>query len=459
MSTYFEVLDFDRLRREYPTGEDFEATYARMSRDELRHLQEERLRRVLHRAWQIRFYRDRWSAAGAEPGDVTGLDDLHLIPTYEKPDLMASVERNPPFGEVTGLDTYPPDARPPVVVQTTSGTTGTPQPLVFGPWGREVANLLLGRLYRWLGVGRGDVIHSVYGHGLINGGHYLREAITHFTEAVFLSAGTGVETRSVQQVAIMHRFGATVLAGFADYLRRLAEVARSEGLEPGVDIPLRMIIGHLPAGSRDPLEEAWGGVPAYDWYGVADTGTVAGEGPDRDGLYVWEDAHHLEILTADGQEADPGEAGDMVVTCLYKDDVFPVVRFNTHDVSAWLSGENSTAMVFRRIAGFLGRSDSMVKIRGINVYPHAIAGIIGDIRGLTGEYFCRAETRADGREELVVVVEHTDPSSDAAPLAELLRRRLGIGVEVALVAPGETAATTGVDTRQKPRRLVDERRP
>jgi len=460
--TYFDAFDVERLRREYPVGDAFLARFRTMSADELHALKDLRARRVLERAWAVPFYRRHWGAAGAEPGDVDGLDGLARLPTYDKSDLMAAVEEHPPFGD--GIVPLGEErTRPPMVVHTTSGTTGRPQPVVFGPWGREVANLVLGRMLRWQGVGAGDVVHSVYGHGLINGGHYVREAVVHFTEATFLSAGTGVETPSARQVATMRDFGATVLLGFADYLRRLAAVAADEGLTPGADLPIRMISGHLPAGTRDDLEAAWGGVPAFDWYGIADTGCIAGEGPSRDGLIVWEDAHHVEIVDgATGRALPDGEEGDIVVTCLYKDDLAPVVRFNSHDVSAVVPGPDPDGLVFRRIAGFLGRSDNMVKIRGINVYPHALARLLEGDAHLTGEYVCRLRADGDGREELVIVIEH-EAGPAAGPeertrLERRLREGVGISVTVEVVAPGATAEVTGVEARQKPVRLVDERR-
>src|SRR5690606_10416724 len=138
--------------------------------------------------------------------------------------------------------------------------------------------------------------------------------VTHFTNSLFLSAGTGIETRSVNQVRLMADFNATVIVGFIDYIRKLAEVAKEEGLLDQINI--RMICGHLGTEDRASVEAAWGGARAYDWYGVGDTGTIAGEGPERDGLYVWEDAQYLEILDIDsGAPVAPGETGDMVVTC------------------------------------------------------------------------------------------------------------------------------------------------
>jgi phenylacetate-CoA ligase len=311
-------------------------------------------------------------------------------------------------------------------------------------------------MYRWQGLQPSDVIQSVYGHGMINGGHYIREAVTHFTNSLFLSAGTGIETRSVNQVQLMADFGVTVLVGFIDYIRKLAETARDEGLLDRINI--KMICGHLGTEDRSGVEQAWGGAKAFDWYGVGDTGSIAGEGPERNGLYVWEDAQYLELLDVDtGQAVEPGETGDMVVTCLFKDDVAPCIRFNTHDVTHELTGANDTGMVFRRIAGFKGRSDNMVKLRGINIFPHAIGALIENRADLTGEYVCRVSRHASGRDEMLVVLESRG-GTDEGQLCGILRQGLGVEIAVALVEPGATAADTQIDVRQKPIRLIDERK-
>ena len=454
---YFAAADVPGLLRDYPIGDAFTARYTDMSRDELRAIQERQFARLMAKGWQVAFYRRLWGARGIEPGDIRSLDDLPKLPSYDKSDLMASIAAHPPFGDCTGWDADP-AVRAPTVLHTTSGTTGKPQVLLFGPKGREVGNLLVARMARWQGLVPGDVVHSVYGHGMINGGHYIREAYTHFTNAVFLSAGTGIETRSATQVQLMADFGATVAVGFIDYLRKLAEVAVAEGLTPGEHIRLRMIIGHLGTEDRRSVEDAWGGAKAFDWYGVGDTGCIAGEGPERDGLYVWEDAQFLEICdVASGQAVADGEKGDMVVTCLYKDDIAPCIRFNTHDVSAYRTDVNATGMVFRRIAGFLGRSDNMVKLKGINVFPHAIGALIENRAELTGEYVCHVRRDARGVDAMTVTIEHRAPGSDPAGLAALLRQGLGVEVAVVLTAPGGTAASTQIDVRQKPLRLIDER--
>jgi phenylacetate-CoA ligase len=442
--TYFEAFDAKAMLADYPL--DLVATYGRMSRDELRSLQEMRFTTLMKRGWAIPFYQKLWRATGIEPGDIRSLDDIAKLPVYDKTDLMASVADNPPYGDFSGRGADP------VIFHTTSGTTGRPQPLLFGPKGREVTNLLVGRMYRWMGLNPDDVVQSVYGHGMINGGHYIREAVTHFTNSLFLSAGTGIETRSAAQVNLMADFGVTVMVGFVDYIRKLAEVAETEKLFDR--ITLRMIIGHLGTEDRAATEAAWHGAKAYDWYGVGDTGSIAGEGPDRDGLYVWEDAQFLELLDVDtGAVVAQGETGDMVVTCLFKDDIAPCIRFNTHDITHELNGRG--ALAFKRIAGFKGRSDNMVKLRGINLFPHAIAALIENRADLTGEYVCHL-TRDAGRDTMVVTVESRG-GTDTAQLAGLLRQGLGVDVGVVLCPPGGTAAATQIDSRQKPIRLIDER--
>ncbi len=445
--SYLECVDIQQLLRDYPVGDDFTRRYRSISRDELRACQETQFQRLVARGWQIPFYQRLWRARGIEPGDIRSLDDITRLPVYDKSDLMASVNAHPPYGDFDGRGSDP------VIFHTTSGTTGRPQPLMFGPKGREVTNLLVGRMYRWMGLRPEDVVQSVYGHGMINGGHYIREAVTHFTNSLFLSAGTGIETRSASQVAMMADFGVTVMVGFVDYIRKLAEVAEKEALFDR--IKLRMIIGHLGTEDRAATEAAWHGAKAYDWYGVGDTGSIAGEGPDRSGLYVWEDAQYLELLDVEsGQPVGFGETGDMVVTCLFKDDIAPCIRFNTHDITHELGGQGEIA--FRRIAGFKGRSDNMVKLRGINIFPHAIAALIENRADLTGEYVCTLTRDVSGRDSMLVTIESRG-GTDVMALGELLRRGLGVEVEVALCPPGGTAEATQIEVRQKPIRLIDRR--
>jgi phenylacetate-CoA ligase len=462
---YFDAIDCHALTREYPLGQAFVDRFSRVSADELFHLQNQQFLRCMARGWQIPFYQRLWGAKGIAPGDIRSLADIAKLPSFSKSELMESVERAPPLGDYHGLDSYPKNQAPPMVLHTTSGTTGRPQPLLFGPRGREVQNLLLGRAYGFQGIGAGDRVHSVYGHGLINGGHYVREAVLHYTRAMFLSAGTGVETRSAQQVEVMRDFGVTAIVGFADYIKKLAEVAREANIVPGRDIPVRLISGHLGRESREALSHAWGDCEVFDWYGVGDTGCIAAEGPDHDGLYVMEDAQYVEICDVDtDQPVAPGESGNLIVTCLFKDDIYPCIRFNTKDVSAFKTGAANWGVKFRRIEGFLGRSDNMIKLRGINIYPQGLAPVLEQSAAYGGDFVCVATRDADGRDELTVHVElatgvagGSNTGTAADGFADLLKQRFGVQMRVVLEEPGALAPLTGINARQKPIRLIDKR--
>lgn len=215
---FFAALDLNQMLTDHPIGADFTQRFAKISRDELRAQQTRLFMKCVARAWTTPFYQRLWGAQGIESGDIRSLDDIEKLPVFSKSDLMESLEIAPPFGDFAGTD-FRRDDHFPAVMHTTSGTTGLPQVLLFGPKTRELQNLLVGRAYLWQGLRGSDVVHSVYGHGMVNAGHYMREAVLHFTNAVFMSAGTGVETRSVQQLALMKRFGATVIVGFIDYVK------------------------------------------------------------------------------------------------------------------------------------------------------------------------------------------------------------------------------------------------
>jgi len=457
---YFEAADYAGIISEYGRPHEFLPRFSKMSSDELRSIQNRRFLNVVAFAWKVPFYQRLWGARGIEPGDITSLDDIIKLPTYSKSDLMESVEAYPPIGDFHGLDSYPEDKRPPLIFQTTSGTTGKPQPLLYGPKSREIQNLILARYYAMQGLTSRDIVHSVYGHGPVNGGHYVRETILHWVGAQMISGGTGVETRSTNQVTLMRDFGATALIGFGDYVKRLSDVAREMGLTPGKDLPVRIISGHIGADSREAMSAAWGGAEVYDWYGVGDTGAVAGEGQDHDGLYIQEDAQYLELLDVDtGAPVEHGMLGDMVCTCLFKDDVFPIIRFNTHDVTQFKTGTSSLGLNMRRIQGFMGRSDNMVKLRGINIYPTGIGAVLTESHPeLLSEYVCVVD-RVDGRDEMTVLIETKGPTdADVSPYRALLKARLGVEINVQLAAPTALAAKTQIEIRQKPIRLIDNRK-
>ena len=459
MSEYFRQANPYKVVTDYPIGNEAWSKFEAMNGEQIRDLQETRFLQLVKKAWSNPFYLRRWGSVGLEPGDIVSLDDITKIPTFSKSDLMESVEKFPPFGDFIGRASWADGQR--VVMHTTSGTTGNPQPLFYGPRDREIQNALLARAYLLQGLNHDDIVHSVYGFGMVNGGHYIREAVLHYTNALLLPAGTGLETRSEQQIDLMRRYGATVIVGFSDYITKLADVAKKVGLDPVTDLKVRMISGHLAEDGGAAMAEAWGGVECFDWYGVGDTGIIAAEGPDHDGLYIWEDAHLVEILDSEtGKVVGDGEKGNICNTVLFKDTVYPVIRFDTKDVSTVLPGSGGLSLPFRRLAGFQGRSDNMIKLKGINIYPTGIAAILKDVQELNGEYFCQVEKQA-GLDVMKVVCE-TQENNYSGELIDhiqmILKQRLGVALEVELTGPGLTAEKTQINARQKPIRLIDLRK-
>ncbi|MGH1483524.1 MAG: phenylacetate--CoA ligase family protein [Geminicoccales bacterium] len=458
MNGYFEEADPARLMRDYPMGRAYLEGPAALSRDALRSLQEKRFAAVIARAWQVPFYRRRWSALGIEPGDIQGLDDIEKLPPFNKTDLMDSVSSNPPFGDYHGMDMQGETERPSVVFHTTSGTTGTPQPLFFGAWDREVQNLLLARAYRLQGLSDDDIVHSVYGFGMANDGHYSREAVLHFTKALFLSTGTGLETPLMQQIQLIKHFGATVLVGCIDDIKRLAEMAKREGVD-SADLNIRMISSQIGQHDRAEVSSIWGGVETFDWYGAGDTGIMAAETPDRNGLHIFEDAHYVELLDADQKKPVPiGDPGNICVTMLFKTSVYPIIRFETQDVATMLMTADDTGPA--RMSGIEGPIDNMIKLRGINVYPTSVGTHLAGHPVTLGEYVCRVVRRGH-RDDMIVVIEvKPDALGDpnvATDLACFLRQKLGVEVDVETVSAGATMMFTQIEARQNPIRLIDER--
>ena len=143
-----------------------------------------------------------------------------------------------------------------------------------------------------------------------------------------------------------------------------------------------------------------------EWDGVRDIGSVAAEGHCQEGRYVGEAAHFLGIVgRGSGKSVEPGASGNICVTVLFKDTVYPIIRFDTQDVSSLLPPDPTSGINFQRITGFSGRSDNMVKLRGVNVYPTAIGRLLHEFEGTTGEYICRLHTSND-HDVLTVIVEY-----------------------------------------------------
>jgi phenylacetate-CoA ligase len=454
---YYDSLDFPALWSEFPPPPNFLDTVFRLSADEIRAIQDRRFRQQVARAWEVPFYERHWRQAGLAPGDIRALDDIAKIPPYTVHDLRDSIERCPPFGDYMGIEL----GKFPVVLQTSGGTTGLPRPMLYSPRDREVTNILGGRRFYLQGIRPGDLVQSTYSIGLTNGGFATREALWKYTGAVPVMTGSGAATPTRRQIEIAKAWGIKHLLGFPAYLRHMALVARDElGIDPRA-LGLRSLGSHMGPEDRRGLEALWG-APVYDMYGTNESGMIACDCPQRDGMHICEDAYHIEIVDAESYRPVPaGERGNVLITCLFKH-AAPVIRFNVNDVSAFASGPCACGGTHRRLQKIFGRSDNMVKLRGVNVFPEAIGALVTEDARTTGEYVCIVDQVGEAaRDEMTVMVEIGDPGLDKAALQHDLERRfreaLGVKVAAQPVDRGALDRYTGLSQTSKIKRLIDKR--
>ena len=455
---YAASLDFEDLWRRYPPAPDYLETTHKLGRDELTALQETRFLEQMRRGWAVPFYRRHWGSVGLEAGDIRGLADLKKIPPYSVSDLRESIDRNPPWGDYIGIDPET-DTPLPLILQTSGGTTGMPRPMLFAPQDREVMNIITGRRLHMQGVRPFDLVQVTLSAGLTNGGLLAREGIWKYSGAVPVMTGPGSVTPSRRQIEILKHWKCKALIGFPAYLRHLAFVAKNElGLEPR-DLGVRSLISHLGTDDRSILEDVWG-ADAFDTYGTNECGTIAADCSAKNGMHVFEDAFVAEINNPDTlKPVVDDERGTVFLTALFKY-AAPVIRFNTNDVSAFCSGSCSCGGTHQRLARIYGRSDNMVKLRGVNLFPEAIGSLIVADGRTNGEYVCIVETDGE-RDEMRVLVELNDIAALATVEKELagrLKEALGVKLPVEAVERGVLAPMTGLDTTSKIKRLIDRRK-
>ena len=458
---YWQSLDFEKLVQDYPPPPTFFNTVYRMPREALRELQERRFRTQIERAWEVPFYARRWREAGLDVGDIRCIDDLARIPPYTVDDIRESIARHPPFGDFMGVS--PADGRRmPLVIQTSGGTTGLPRPMLYSPQDREVMAILGARRLTMHGVRPGDLVQVTRALGLPIGGFHVRDARWKYTGAVPVMTGTGNVTPTRRQIEIMKAWGTTVIVGFPPYLRHMALVARDElNIDPR-SLGIRALDSNLGVEDRKSVEDLWG-APCYDFYGAHESGMVAADCVFQSGMHIQEDAFVVELLDPQtGKAVAQGEKGNVCVTTLFKYSA-PLIRYNINDVSRIMPGTCGCGSTLLRLEKIFGRSDNMVKLRGVNVFPEAIGALVAEDARSTGEYFCVVERAgAAGREEMTVMVEATGASVDVTALHADLERRLhealGVKVQVQVVGRGELDQHTGVTRNTKPRRLLDKRK-
>ena len=428
----------------------WEPQYEAMPRSELKRLQLERLKhQVRHAYQQVPFYRTRFKEAGITPDDITSLEDVTRLPFTNKNDFRD----NYPYG----LMAVP--LSQVVRVHASSGTTGKP---IIAPYtAHDIdtwANLIARNLVS-AGVHQGDVIQNAYGYGLFTGGlgyHYGGEKLG----ATVIPSSIGNTKR---QLMLIQDLGTTTLACTPSYALILAETAQ----ELGVDLTatkLRVAIcGAEPWTEKMRAEiEAKLGITAVDNYGLTE---LVGPGVScecryKQGMHIWEDHFLAELVNPASSEPLPyGEQGELVLTTLTKE-ALPVIRFRTHDLVTLTPGECRCGRNFVRMSKIHGRTDDMLIIRGVNVFPTQIESALLAINGVE-PYYQIIVDREHHLDELEIWVEVSEAifSDEVRVLKEMEERVraemnsvLGISTRIKLVEPRTITRTEG-----KARRVIDRR--
>jgi phenylacetate-CoA ligase len=419
------------------------------STDELRALQLQRLKAAVALAYErVPHYRKKFEAAGVHPGDLEQLSDIARFPFTTKDDLR----QNYPFGM------FAVPMAEIVRVHASSGTTGKPTVVGYTKGDIDTWSLLMARSLRAAGGRSTDKIHVAYGYGLFTGGlgaHYGGE----YLGATVIPVGGGFTERQVQLIT---DFRPDIIMVTPSYMLAIADEFERQGLRPG-DCSLRIgIFGAEPwtESMRTEIERRMG-LQAFDLYGLSEImGPGVGQecSDSKDGLTLWEDHFFPEIIDPDSGRAVPdGEPGELVLTSLTKE-AMPVIRYRTRDLTRLLPG---TSRPMRRIERIKGRSDDMLIIRGVNVFPSQIEAVLGQEPQLAPHYVLEV-SRPHSLDELDVLVEMrpelsgklgTEENSALAQKAEhLIKAYIGISAGVRVLEPGTIERSQG-----KAKRVIDRR--
>lgn len=416
---------------------------------ELRELQLSRLQAVVKRVYErVPFYRQAMDAKGVKPEDIKSLDDLRRLPFTTKQDLRD----NYPFG----LFAVP--MQEVVRIHASSGTTG--KPTVVGYTANDIAGWaeLMARCFMMVGLSKDDVFQISYGYGLFTGGlgfHYGAERL-----GATVIPASGGNTR--RQLMLMEDFGTTVLCCTPSYAAYLADEINAAGLRPKLKLRAG-IFGAEPwtENMRRELENKLG-IDAFDIYGLSEVmgPGVAFECIHKNGMHIMEDYFLAEIIDPEtGEPLPEGEKGELVLTSLTKE-AFPVIRYRTRDITRLHREPCPCGRTFVRMEKVTGRSDDMLIIRGVNVFPSQVESVLLEM-GETEPHYMLVVDRKNNLDELEVWVEVSEKLfSDEVKRIEELERKihhgitstLGINVKVKLVEPRTIPRSEG-----KAKRVVDKR--
>ena len=414
------------------------------SRDAICALQTERLRKTVAHCMGSAFYRKRFADAGLSPEDIMTLDDLKKVPFTTKQDLrdtypfgMASI----PLSECTRL-------------HSSSGTTGNPTVILHSrrdleEWANAVARCL------WMvGCRPEDVFQNTSGYGMFTGGlgfQYGAERLGMLT--VPAAAGN-----TLRQIKFFTDFKTTVVHAIPSYAARLYEVMCERGIDPRKDTSLRILaIGAEPHSedTRKRIEDMLG-VKAYNSFGMSEMcgPGVAFECPLQEGMHIWEDYYIVEIIDPVTLEPVPdGEVGELVLTTL-KREAMPLLRYRTRDLTRIIPGECPCGRHHRRIDRIKGRSDDMIILRGVNIFPIQVEQVLMQFKELASDYLITLENEG-GNDGMTVEVEFTEHSLDdysalqrlEKNITRMLRDEILVTPRVKLVPKGTLPQSEGKAVR------------
>ncbi|MCX6698126.1 MAG: phenylacetate--CoA ligase [Methanoregula sp.] len=413
---------------------------------ELQALQLKRLKKTLHQVNKVEFYRNRLSGAGVKISNIRSLDDIQKLPFTKKQDLRDGY----PFGF------FAVPLKEIVRIHTTSGTTG--KPTVVGYTQKDLDSWagLIARNMTMIGIGKDDIFQNMVNYGMFTGGlgfHYGAEKIG----MTVIPSATGNTKRQIEMIM---DFGVTTIHCTPSYAMHLSEVA--EDMNANLDSLKTGIFG-AEAWSETMRKslEARLGVTAYDSYGLSELfgPGVAFECPERDGLHIWHDSYLVEIIDPKtGERLGDGERGELVVTPLTKE-AMPLIRYRTGDVTM-LFEDGCLCGRSQKIARITGRSDDMLVIRGINVFPSQIEHVILKIPEVGNQFMVYID-RINHLDEMTVEVEINSEyfSGELADLANIQKKVvkelhdvLELRTTVKLVEPGSLPRFEG-----KSKRVIDRR--
>ena len=423
-----------------------------MKREELTAMQGRELCKVVRHVYEnVPMYRERMDAAGVKPEDIHGVEDLKKLPFTEKSDLRDQF----PYG----LLAVPKEEI--VRIHGSSGTTGKPIVSGYTRGDVEIWSELMARTLTAAGTTSGDIVHCSYGFGLFTGGFGAYQGADRIG-AMVIPMSSGNTSRQIQ---MMQDMGSTVLCCTPSYAVYLGESIREAGLDPKKDLKLKAgCFGAEPwsEAMRQKIEDLLG-VDACDIYGLTEIcgPGVAFECLEKQGMHINEDHVIAEIINpATGEPLPYGEEGELVFTTITKRGM-PMIRYRTHDLCSLTVEPCECGRTLVRMGRITGRTDDMIIIRGVNVFPSQIESVLVGIHGVAPHYMLYAD-RVNSSDTLEIQVEMTEEMfSDTVSEIEALRKLIvekvkstvGIATKVSLVAPKSIPRFEG-----KAKHVVDRRK-